>query len=189
MLQAAAAYRKWGRVDEVPNMAPMLCRAPLPEDYGKPSQVRLSDADGSPHDRKLHYLWASDRDAYLGGGEVPVGFTIVKESWTVRTLSEPVYHPFDHRGRIHHVTDDWPPVTTTKTADGEILGVDQRSSLYVMTKIGPRDLRGTDQGWVYGTLTPHGATVTSAGRVGQCMTCHESATRGRLFGLRVSGSG
>jgi hypothetical protein len=184
LLQAAAAYRKWGRVDEVPNMAPELCRAPMARDYGRPSQVRQSAANGSPHDRKLYYLWASDREAYLRGGDVPVGFTIVKESWTVRPATGEERNPFEDREHIWSMARYWPPIATLTTDDGERLAVDQPSSLYVMTKVGPRDLRGTDEGWVYGTLTPDGALVTSAGRVAQCMSCHDSATHGRLFGLR-----
>jgi hypothetical protein len=42
---------------------------------------------------------------------------------------------------------------------------------------------GTDAGWVYGTVTPDGKQVTSAGRVESCMGCHQDAPHDRLFGL------
>ena len=42
---------------------------------------------------------------------------------------------------------------------------------------------GTDEGWVYGTVTPDGQQVTSAGRVESCMMCHQGAPHDRLFGL------
>src|SRR5712691_9049689 len=78
---AAAAYTKWGRVDARPNLAPTLCRAPLPQDFGEPSHVRMSGADDAPHGKKLYYLWASDKDGYLGAAALPTGFSIVKESF------------------------------------------------------------------------------------------------------------
>jgi hypothetical protein len=50
-----------------------------------------------------------------------------------------------------------------------------------MVKVG--DEPGSDAGWIYGTVAPDG-TVTSAGRVANCMGCHTSdARRERLFGL------
>ena len=45
-------------------------------------------------------------------------------------------------------------------------------------------MEGTDAGWIYGTLTPDGKTVTSAGRVQRCMDCHDVAPHDRLFGLQ-----
>jgi hypothetical protein len=42
---------------------------------------------------------------------------------------------------------------------------------------------GTDEGWVYGTVTPDGKDVTCAGRVASCMGCHADAPHDRLFGL------
>ena len=41
----------------------------------------------------------------------------------------------------------------------------------------------TDEGWVYGTVTPDGKKVTSAGKVESCMKCHQRAPHDRLFGL------
>ncbi len=42
---------------------------------------------------------------------------------------------------------------------------------------------GTDDGWVYGTVTADGKTVTSAGLVESCMSCHREAPRDRCFGI------
>jgi hypothetical protein len=44
---------------------------------------------------------------------------------------------------------------------------------------------GTDEGWIYGTVTSDGKAVTSAGRVESCMTCHQTGTVDRLFGLKA----
>jgi hypothetical protein len=41
---------------------------------------------------------------------------------------------------------------------------------------------GTDNGWVYGTVTADGKQVTSAGRVKSCMACHQRAPNDRVFG-------
>ena len=89
---AAKPYQQWGRVDERPNVAPMMCDMPRPEHYGSKGQVRMSEAEESPHGKKLYYLWASDRAAYIKT-EVKTGFAIVKESFaampgTKKPLSE-----------------------------------------------------------------------------------------------------
>ena len=46
------------------------------------------------------------------------------------------------------------------------------------------DAPDTDEGWVYGTVSSDGQTVTSAGRVASCMNCHQEAQHGRLFGYK-----
>ena len=59
------------------------------------------------------------------------------------------------------------------------------AGLYIMFKLDPSTPE-TDEGWVYATITPDGQ-VTSAGRVGSCMGCHEtSATHERLYGVPKS---
>src|SRR5687768_15241564 len=81
---AAARYQTWGRVDEKPNIAPFLCRAPAGDDFGAPSQVRSSRARSGPHGDKLYYLWSSERHAYTtlarSPTPLPVGFAVVKQS-------------------------------------------------------------------------------------------------------------
>jgi hypothetical protein len=178
--KAAAAYDKWGRVDERPNIAPDLCRAPLPADYGSPSQVRLSAADDSPHGKKLYYLWASERATYLDAQQdIPVGFAIVKQSFAARPSAPPaklVTEP-----SMFGPLGDPPPITWMQTEKGEWLTTGAKKDLYIMTKVGNQ--AGADEGWIYGTVAPDG-TVTSAGRVQTCMSCHdEAATREKLFGL------
>ena len=58
----------------------------------------------------------------------------------------------------------------------------QRRDLFIMVQLSPT-LPGTDEGWIYGTVTPDRKRVTSIGRVDNCMSCHTSAPHGRLFGL------
>ena len=38
------------------------------------------------------------------------------------------------------------------------------------------DTPGTDQGWVYGTVSADGKRVTSVGRVKTCIQCHRNST-------------
>lgn len=58
-----------------------------------------------------------------------------------------------------------------------------KNALFIMTKVDPAT-KGTDNGWIYGTVTADGKTVTSGGRVQSCMGCHTgSTTHDRMFGL------
>jgi hypothetical protein len=187
---AAQGYAKWRRVDERPNIAPGLCRAPMPGDYGSTGDVRLTRADDvSPHGKKLYYLYASARGAYLGladkAASLPVGFAIVKQSWTPRSASKA---EIDQRERVTREEEQALQMSERHVqlgrswivADGHYLVPDKQRDLFVMTKVGAGN--GTDAGWVYGTVAPDG-TVTSAGRVARCMGCHEAAPHERLFGL------
>jgi hypothetical protein len=175
--QAATNYQKWTRVDERPNIAPELCRAPLPDDFGKAAQVRLSAAEDGPHSQKLFYLWASDKWAYLKMHALPADFAIVKQSFTakrhVETKAAPAKLDALAFGR------EPAPITWTKTPHGA-LEIDQPKELFIMAKT--KDTDGTDHGWIYGTVATDG-TVTSAGKVETCMHCHVEAPHGRLFGL------
>ena len=42
---------------------------------------------------------------------------------------------------------------------------------------------GTDRGWVYGTVSADGTTVTSVGLVKNGMQCHQDAPYDRQIGL------
>jgi hypothetical protein len=186
---AAQRYTKWGRVDERPNIAPELCRAPMPRDYGSTGDIRLTQAgDDSPHGKKLYYLYASARDAYLGlavkDAPLPVGFAIVKQSWAPRSalkaeIDDRERAMRDQRGQ-ETSRRNVRPGKSWVVADGHYLVPDKQRDLFVMTKVGPGD--GTDAGWIYGTVAPDGS-VTSAGRVARCMSCHEASPHERLFGL------
>jgi hypothetical protein len=203
LLSAAREYANWGRVDELPNLAPELCRAPMGLDYGYPSHARLSRDAESPHGRKLYYLFAGNeraaRDRYLGLGRpdgsrdaVPVGFTIVKQSWTTKVVpvaaaanpSNPA--PEGIAAGMDLVSSDPPTPIDFVEHEGQRLKTHMQADLYVMKKVGPPETPGTDLGWIYGTLTADGTKVTSAGRVEQCMGCHEVAPHERLFGLQTT---
>ena len=152
--KAATSYTKWGKVDDTRRIAPTDCAAPI---QPKPSHARMSAADAeSPHGKKLFYLWASDRDAYANLRRSKLGIPV---GFSI------VKQSF---------------VAVGDASSGYTVGA--KKDLFVMTKIGG-DKPGSDDGWVYGTVSPDGA-VTSAGRVETCMHCHDDqATHERLFGL------
>ncbi len=150
LLQIAAEYKDYGKVDDMSRWAPWLCSAPLPP------KARLSKSnDGSTHGQKLYFLFAKNRNSYVEKTPADVGQVVVKQSW----LPDP-----SSAGSQN-------PKPTTQT------------DLFIMFKTDPKT-RNTDEGWVYGTVTSDGKTVTSAGRVQSCMKCHINVPNGRLFGLK-----
>ena len=68
--------------------------------------------------------------------------------------------------------------------DDKVFKAGKQSDLFIMLKL-DRKTPNTDDGWVYGTVTPDAKTVTSAGKVASCMKCHVEAKADRLFGLAV----
>ena len=169
LLNIAKEYASYGRVDDEARWAPYLCRTP------NPSVARISASkDSDTHGSKLYFLFVKQRDAYLKLGEQSVQ-VIVKEGWTpkevppdTKTVAQPGEHyvPFAKK-------------------DGKVFHADSKSALFIMYKLDPKTA-GTDDGWVYGTVTSDGKTVTSAGRVSSCMGCHQEAKVDRLFGLSHS---
>lgn len=136
---AAASYQTWGRVDDRPRVAPALCAA-----FGgtsrEPGQVRLSAAEVGPHGKKLYFLWASGRAAYLDGNQFPVGFTVVKQSY-VAVPGAPSGTSMGPDGAIGSLLTD----------TGQRLSIGAPKDLFVMTKISATETtEGTDGGWIYG---------------------------------------
>jgi hypothetical protein len=171
---AAGKYQKWGRVDERARPAPTDCAAPSSAD-GEPAHARISQAEDGPHGKKLYFLWSSDNGIYrvLDSHDIPVGFTIVKQSFTTKTLASKPEPSSSHDLGVPKPID-W------VESGGKILAADKPKDLFIMIKVGERD--GADHGWIYGTVSPDGK-VTSSGKVASCMKCHADATHERLFGL------
>ena len=69
--------------------------------------------------------------------------------------------------------------------DGKYYRASKIVGLYVLLEK-PKGTPGTDDGFVYGTLTPTGE-ILSSGRVASCMGCHANAKRGRFFGTVQTG--
>jgi hypothetical protein len=173
----AAGYAQWGRVEDEMRWAPWLCRMPMP------ATARLSDSgDDATHGRKLYTLYARDPVAYgarksaMPEPDAPAlaGLTqvVVKEAWKPVESTVPVQGMMSGERRENLLPAQ---------KDGKVWVAGEKAGLYVLFKPEKTELE-TDAGWVYGTVAPDGA-VTSAGKVGSCMGCHQSATHERLFGL------
>jgi cytochrome P460 len=189
--KAAGEYMSYGRVDDQARWAPWMCEAPR----AATAHVSASK-DSETHGRKLYSLFAKDRRAYLALFKTaPVGQVLVKQSWVPEEArgvrpSQPrfldkeviVTPPFGGAGdrRLWHQRDHFYPYATDK--QGKVYKAARQADLFIMLKLDP-ETKDTDQGWVYGTVTPDGKKVTSAGRVESCMKCHQQAKHDRLFGL------
>lgn len=191
LLDIGATYQTWGRVDDESRWAPFLCRMPLP------SRVKMSDSgDEDTHGQKLYYLFAKDRDAYWATNpekfpdapKTTIGQTIVKQSWHPEMVSSPE-KPADpdtmraYQNTFNAQRDDGGSHHPYIEKEGTTYKASALIGLYVMTKLDPKT-PGTDEGWVYGTLSPDGKTVTSSGRVASCMGCHTQVKGDRLFGFK-----
>ncbi len=196
--QIAADYLPWGRVDDEMRWAPYLCRAPR-------SAVALESAskDEATHGRKLYSLFAKELTDYHEVSKTKsakVGQVIVKQSWvpeeitgeTADLVKKHAAYPtadistvarevrrVDPKNPLQRVEDHFFPYVVK---NGKVYKASKQADLFIMMKLDPKT-PDTDDGWVYGTVTPDGKKVTSAGRVASCMKCHVDAKTDRLFGL------
>ena len=190
LLAIVAEYQGYGRVDDVARWAPADCRIP------QPASVRVSKSrHNSTHGRKLYSLFARDRWSYVAIANLTPGpdQVIVKESW----IPEPV-DPATIPSQFY--TEPVVPLPGTRPSPPVLGAADdqfhpfasdgtttfrarERGPLFIMYNDADAPAEQSDQGWVYGTVTADGQTVTAAGRIRSCMGCHEKAPHGRLFGL------
>ncbi|MDJ0975062.1 MAG: cytochrome P460 family protein [Planctomycetota bacterium] len=211
---AAQVYLGYGRVDDEARWAPFLCRTPRlprvrmsasadPKTHGRklyylfakqrdayagykpkttqpvgqvivkeawtPEPIKASKPVAEAVKRPMHPFGEPDArmvaDEFISDGEQP---------------TRPGEKPAPKGTKVKTET----AVVTVAEKDGTRYRPKARSGIFVMLKLDPKT-EGTDGGWVYGTLTPDGQTVTSAGRVASCMGCHAKSdeTRDRMFGL------
>jgi hypothetical protein len=198
LLEIARNYEEYGRVDNRVRWAPTFCEPPLSPEQMEGNDLGFSASlDAGTHGRKLYAVFAryatGNSYVFTPGRANRVGQVVVKESWIPeevkdarlgeRKPSEPRKHK-RHTGEgtgknsFEHA-NAWRPYARK---DGKLYHAGQKGDLFIMLKLDP-DTPGTDNGWVYGTVTPDGKTVTSAGRVESCMKCHLKAPHDRLFGL------
>lgn len=172
LLDVATNYKQYEQADGRKRMAPVLCAAPLPPIADR--RLSRSEDEGT-HGKKLYTLYAAKIDAitrtytgearFAGKQEPLTDQVIVKESWLAV--------PADKDDR---------PFDTVAAPDGKRYKAGARGPLFVMFQTDPKD-PNSDEGWVYGTLTPDGKKITGIGRLENCMSCHQKAPHGRLFGL------
>jgi len=188
LLEIAASYESYGRIDAAARWAPTDCRAPV-VGPATPAFSRSEDAD--THGLKLYSLFAKEQGPFgsyvATGGPSPAGQVVVKEAWIPEEVTDdatprkPLTRKVQVRSgdRLVEREDSFLPYARK---GGRLYHARERGPLFVMFKVGP-GTPGTDAGWVYGTVTPDGTTVMSAGRVESCMRCHQDAPHDRLFGL------
>jgi hypothetical protein len=112
---------------------------------------------------------------------------VVKESWVPEEVKddgtplEPVRRTVKVRqgDTLVEQEDSFLPYARK---DGHLYHAKEKGPLFVMFKLDPAT-PGTDEGWVYGTVTADGKTVTGVGKIESCMKCHQDAPHDRLFGL------
>jgi hypothetical protein len=189
--EIAAEYRsQYTRLIGGVRWAPEFCSAP-------PLLPSLSMATaGTPHGQKLYYLFVKDAYAYAVAGEQPqpIGQAIVKESWTPEEVKATDDLAWPDTKRDDRLSPFAPSRETNvshlrshATRNGRQYRPGRQADLFIMFKVEP-DTNGTDSGWVYGTVTPDGKHVTSAGRLAACMECHQSAKPDRVFGAKATAS-
>lgn len=177
LLEIARGYLDYGRVDDLNRWSPGLC-------IMQPSQARLSASDdGATHGRKIYYLFARNRAAYVAGiiKLQPIGQAIVKEAW------EPVPAPRGVNGVELPRTPDGgihvPEIPADRGGryipyakqEGRVFTTGAKSGLFIMLK--------QAEGWVYATVAADGSRVLQAGRIASCIGCHRDAKPDSLFGL------
>ncbi len=169
LLAVGKDYASYRKIGETPGWASLWCDAPRRGEQLR-DPILSASADEATHGRKMYFLWAKDETAYLkadDGGKVvqPVGQAIVKES----------YHP------VESARPGFSEPRTTRNGKTYTLG--EKFALFVMLKLDPAT-EGTDDGWVYATLTPDGKTVTSSGIIKSCAGCHQDCAADRMFGYK-----
>ena len=153
----------------------------------EPAEPHFSaSGDSTTHGAKLYWLFAKEMpesahgDYVVPGKANPVGQVIVKEAWLPKEVKDE-----DRPGNAENgPTSGKKRSTFARLADGRVFQMASKSALFIMYKTNLQTAE-TDEGWVYGTVTPDGKEVTSAGRVKSCMTCHQKAPHDRLFGLTM----
>jgi hypothetical protein len=193
LLEIAAEYRQYERMDQKMHWSPALCFLP-PQPPVNLGAISASDV-AQTHGRKLYYLfvrkpadykmnvWSEQHD--LGEPTAPLGQVLVKEAW--KPVPANVGKQSAGNKRIT------PKVPNAKSTPYAFLGdkkyhAGDKQGLYIMYKTSV-DTPGTDLGWVYGTVAADGKTVSSVGRLKNCMHCHRESTADRQLGFSVSALG
>lgn len=172
LLDIGQSYETFHLVDADARWGPMACM----ENDDSLVYAGFSESQDSPtHGRKMYLLFAKQLTGALHVADNnPVGQVIVKEAWV----------PEEVKGNQTpgSIPRNGKQVVPYAHSGGKLYQASQKASLFIMFKMDPLT-PDTDEGWVYGTVTPDGKTVTSAGKVESCMKCHQKAPHDRLFGL------
>ncbi|MFT3683834.1 MAG: hypothetical protein QM783_02720 [Phycisphaerales bacterium] len=186
VLRVVAAFQAWPRLTRTPGIAPTLCIM-WPPNFTAKAHISQS-GDDSTHGQKLYHLYAMDSKSYfeqtdMFGGWEPgkndpkpmEGFeqVLVKDSFVPVPAEE--VRPGDPKQKETDAED------LAYGGQGRYTAGAPKGQ-FIMIKYADAAKPGTDQGWVYATVSPDGAIVQS-GMVESCMDCHTRAPHGRLFGI------
>jgi len=139
-----------------------------------PPPLITASNDSATHGRKLYWLFVKKLPPNCGPGEYTVDGALnpvgqVVEAWLPEEIND--------EGQAADLKEN-----ECVRRDGHLYRAATKSGLFIMYKLDPKT-PDTDEGWVYGTVSADGKTVTSAGRVQSCMNCHQDAPHDRLFGV------
>jgi hypothetical protein len=198
LLEIARSYESYGMPNEEMRLTEVMCAvAPSRPIQGLTTAGHVAKAssvpDSSPHGKKLYFLFVKEPRVVGLPGETrpvsvePVGQVVVKEAWVpeeVRDGERPA-GPGDMRRKLKvrrggQWVEEEVAFDPYVRRDDRLYRAKEKAGLFIMFKADP-GTPGTDEGWVYGTVTPDGKQVTSAGRVESCMGCHRDAPHDRLF--------
>ena len=196
LLQIATSYEEYGRFGTEPRWSPLYCAAPPPvASKAPPPRPRVSaSGDSRTHGRKLYWLFVravppsvAVTGSYIRAGKPnPVGQVVVKEAWQPEEVDAATpQRPVVRKARVRRgdaVEEHEDSFVPYVRRGDRLYHAASKSALFILYKLDPRT-PATDEGWVYGTVTPGGKRVTAAGRVESCMGCHRDAPHDRLFGL------
>ncbi len=163
-----------------PAIAPMLSLMPPAEPRHGGAEVLLPfpSLTISHGGRRVYHLYASDAEAYdahvRDESAVEPGFFLIHESWHARETGVPIERatPASTGARREQAV---------RGPDGRLYLPDEPYGLFVMLKE-PPGTPGTDDGWVYATVSFDGREVFEVGRIASCMECHATAPHQRLYG-------
>jgi hypothetical protein len=141
----------------------------------------------------MYWLFVKEVPADAVYGYIPdaransIGQAVVKEAWSPEEVQgedlrlESVSRSVESHvgGRLVRRQDRFLPYLQH---GDRVYHAKAKLGLFIMLKLDPQT-PGTDDGWVYGTVTADGKEVLSVGRVESCMGCHKDAPHDRLFGV------
>ena len=198
LLEIARSYESYGPLEEAMKVSGFVCDFTpsrfitgltpagtfTPATQKGPRPMQFSPGGSTTHGKKVYLLFAKYR--FLGPREnsaYPVGQTVVKEAWVPEEVKDEGA-PLTAVSRKVKVGDKerMDRILPYARKDGRLYHAREKAGLFIMFKLDP-ETPGTDEGWVYGTVTADGKTVNSVGKIESCMKCHKDAPHDRLFGL------
>lgn len=179
LLKAAKEYKNYRPFDGTGRWSPALCIAPINQ---VPGGRFSASKDKSTHGRKIYVLYSNTftigKNYVQKDKPAKVGTTLVKEAWKPEVMNL-------EKLKKSQAYKEYKGQVPTATDDGKVYHATDKLTLFMMCKVDPKT-PSTDQGWIYGTVSPDGKKVTSAGRVKSCMGCHTKAEHDRRFGLPMT---